>query len=103
MVCALWTSYSGHLGNWFDFCVMVWFFFSSRRRHTRYWRDWSSDVCSSDLHLDPGEPRFHRQLAERATEQVGHTEDQERDRENEADHEAVLHVDQLSVRRVVER
>src|SRR3712207_7954223 len=26
-------------------------FFSSRRRHTRYWRDWSSDVCSSDLAL----------------------------------------------------
>src|SRR5882757_5220536 len=25
------------------------FFFSSRRRHTSYWRDWSSDVCSSDL------------------------------------------------------
>src|SRR5438445_1040826 len=24
------------------------FFFSSRRRHTSYWRDWSSDVCSSD-------------------------------------------------------
>src|SRR3712207_769971 len=23
--------------------------FSSRRRHARYWRDWSSDVCSSDL------------------------------------------------------
>src|SRR3712207_7699638 len=29
--------------------VRVFFFFSSRRRHTRYWRDWSSDVCSSDL------------------------------------------------------
>src|ERR1035437_8228358 len=29
--------------------VTVIFFFSSRRRHTRYWRDWSSDVCSSDL------------------------------------------------------
>src|SRR5215203_6979947 len=29
-------------------CI-VFFFFSSRRRHTRYWRDWSSDVCSSDL------------------------------------------------------
>src|SRR3712207_9421797 len=29
-------------------------FFSSRRRHTRYWRDWSSDVCSSDLPMaDP--------------------------------------------------
>src|SRR3712207_6911100 len=27
------------------------FFFSSRRRHTRYWRDWSSDVCSSDLRI----------------------------------------------------
>src|SRR3712207_8899606 len=25
------------------------FFFASRRRHTRYWHDWSSDVCSSDL------------------------------------------------------
>src|SRR5690625_5911552 len=26
-------------------------FFSSRRRHTRWPRDWSSDVCSSDLHF----------------------------------------------------
>src|SRR3712207_8200663 len=30
----------------------MFFFFSSRRRHTRYWRDWSSDVCSSDLPVD---------------------------------------------------
>src|SRR5258707_7959523 len=29
--------------------IFFFFFFSSRRRHTRYWRDWSSDVCSSDL------------------------------------------------------
>src|SRR5699024_11303913 len=29
----------------------VFFFFSSRRRHTRSKRDWSSDVCSSDLIL----------------------------------------------------
>src|SRR5690554_8014957 len=28
---------------------MLFFFFSSRRRHTRCGRDWSSDVCSSDL------------------------------------------------------
>src|SRR5690606_39849671 len=28
---------------------IVYFFFSSRRRHTRFSRDWSSDVCSSDL------------------------------------------------------
>src|SRR3712207_7712164 len=31
--------------------TLSFFFFSSRRRHTRYWRDWSSDVCSSDLRL----------------------------------------------------
>src|SRR5437762_14166675 len=29
--------------------LLVYFFFSSRRRHTRYIGDWSSDVCSSDL------------------------------------------------------
>src|SRR5215813_2571544 len=28
---------------------IIFFFFSSRRRHTRCGRDWSSDVCSSDL------------------------------------------------------
>src|SRR5882762_11421946 len=28
---------------------MIFFFFSSRRRHTRFKCDWSSDVCSSDL------------------------------------------------------
>ena len=35
--------------SFFFFFSRVFFFFSSRRRHTRYWRDWSSDVCSSDL------------------------------------------------------
>src|SRR6266700_4596184 len=35
---------------------MLSFFFSSRRRHTRFSRDWSSDVCSSDLCL----PRLGR-------------------------------------------
>src|SRR2546427_10980306 len=45
----------------FSICV---FFFSSRRRHTRFDCDWSSDVCSSDLHrwplpagIDHGRPR----------------------------------------------
>src|SRR2546427_7799391 len=32
-------------------CSFFFFFFSSRRRHTRFDCDWSSDVCSSDLHL----------------------------------------------------
>src|SRR2546430_11341991 len=31
---------------------MLFFFFSSRRRHTRFDCDWSSDVCSSDLLVD---------------------------------------------------
>src|SRR3712207_6648601 len=35
----------------FRYLFFFFFFFSSRRRHTRYWRDWSSDVCSSDLVL----------------------------------------------------
>src|SRR5947209_9867099 len=43
------------------FFLLVLFFFSSRRRHTRYWRDWSSDVCSSDL---PGKYRepFYKEV-----------------------------------------
>src|SRR5687768_18612858 len=32
--------------------LVFWFFFSSRRRHTRCRRDWSSDVCSSDLEAE---------------------------------------------------
>src|SRR5437764_11820523 len=38
--------------------VYCFFFFSSRRRHTRYIGDWSSDVCSSDL--GGGSPRGGR-------------------------------------------
>src|SRR5690606_40900969 len=40
-------------------------FFSSRRRHTRFSRDWSSDVCSSDL--DPGEPAGEPEEVEMST------------------------------------
>src|SRR5256884_3701951 len=49
------------------------FFFSSRRRHTRCSRDWSSDVCSSDLETrapqpgaKPGDPRVTQNLEEAA-------------------------------------
>src|SRR5271167_4183478 len=42
-----------------SFVNSFFFFFSSRRRHTRSKRDWSSDVCSSDLSpgaiIEPGE------------------------------------------------
>src|SRR5690606_41193493 len=45
------------------------FFFSSRRRHTRFSRDWSSDVCSSDLAARelPEQPRVDRPERELAT------------------------------------
>src|SRR5206468_5131772 len=45
------------------------FFFSSRRRHTRSDRDWSSDVCSSDLGVPPAsvpDPAALAMLARRA-------------------------------------
>src|SRR5690606_40633763 len=50
------------------------FFFSSRRRHTRFSRDWSSDVCSSDLGKDTGggvQAGFHRVEAVLVVEVAG--------------------------------
>src|SRR6266498_3422154 len=45
------------------------FFFSSRRRHTRCGRDWSSDVCSSDLRSRPPHPEeLHFIIVHQATE-----------------------------------
>src|SRR5712692_12091002 len=38
--------------------MLVFFFFSSRRRHTRWNCDWSSDVCSSDLSLSARRSKF---------------------------------------------
>src|SRR3712207_5185497 len=55
---------------------MAVFFFSSRRRHTSYWRDWSSDVCSSDLRAQARrrgclQPRQTLTLGERRREGRG--------------------------------
>src|SRR5690606_39537801 len=44
------------------------FFFSSRRRHTRFSRDWSSDVCSSDL--SQGVADDYRTLYRKSQEQI---------------------------------
>src|SRR5690606_40033832 len=48
------------------FIFFFFFFFSSRRRHTRFSRDWSSDVCSSDLNFPevalPAQKGTHRIL-----------------------------------------
>src|SRR5256886_4806942 len=55
------------------FMIRLFFFFSSRRRHTRFDCDWSSDVCSSDLagdvHLADG--RAH-ELGAELTRRVFH-------------------------------
>src|SRR5256886_9282390 len=59
--------------------LIVCFFFSSRRRHTRFDCDWSSDVCSSDLVT----PRGARKLGERALVRV--FEHLKRDREGAHD------------------
>src|SRR6266704_5895466 len=40
--------------TWINLEFKFFFFFSSRRRHTRSKRDWSSDVCSSDLAYGAG-------------------------------------------------
>src|SRR5207253_5585136 len=45
-------------------CLVSFFFFSSRRRHTIWPRDWSSDVCSSDLDWRVAD-RIKRDLLER--------------------------------------
>src|SRR5690606_12746078 len=42
------------------------FFFSSRRRHTRFSRDWSSDVCSSDLDVERARGLCHLVSSPRA-------------------------------------
>src|SRR2546426_6735781 len=45
---------------------LFFFFFSSRRRHTRLQGDWSSDVCSSDLHSNQADAELvFQQLAHR--------------------------------------
>src|SRR5437763_13476018 len=43
--------------------LLIYFFFSSRRRHTRYIGDWSSDVCSSDLSIAPSTRASYRPAA----------------------------------------
>src|SRR2546430_4050803 len=53
----------GQRGLILSFVVV--FFFSSRRRHTRFDCDWSSDVCSSDLHLDVAAPAAHLRAGDR--------------------------------------
>src|SRR5205807_3873075 len=60
----------------YNLCVSFFcFFFSSRRRHTRLQGDWSSDVCSSDLHLidvlDPKEEVTIARYKDLATTAIG--------------------------------
>src|SRR5690625_7025855 len=54
--------------------IGLYFFFSSRRRHTRWPRDWSSDVCSSDL-IDADVERAKRVAADLGTVAYASTEE----------------------------
>src|SRR6266481_8430175 len=45
--------------------MLFFFFFTSRRRHTRWNCDWSSDVCSSDLRAVSGRRRSRRRADRR--------------------------------------
>src|SRR5260370_34457568 len=64
--------------------VCVFFFFSSRRRHTRFKCDWSSDVCSSDLTVRLGLWRYLFVALDReATNGTPHSEYPQRLRQNE--------------------
>src|SRR5690606_39379216 len=69
--------------------MCVRFFFSSRRRHTRFSRDWSSDVCSSDLQVFQSAATLRRKLetcelerktyaeaAQKASQTVGQMQEQ---------------------------
>src|SRR2546429_9462868 len=75
------------------------FFFSSRRRHTRCSRDWSSDVCSSDLISTNATPPWNEN--DRSFEILGRPSDQQRSaRLNYVNSEyfSVLHIPLLAGR-----
>src|SRR5699024_11676887 len=50
---------------------MVFFFVSSRRRHTRSKRDWSSDVCSSDLWTTTADNTYLPKVATSVVDWIG--------------------------------
>src|SRR5699024_7118166 len=57
------------------FSLSFCFFFSSRRRHTRSKRDWSSDVCSSDLYPSKIDPKHVEALKKIVGDDFVTTED----------------------------
>src|SRR2546428_11257692 len=80
------------------------FFFSSRRRHTRSDRDWSSDVCSSDLEVgavggwpEQGPPRLRS--ASRASFHLGPRGRVGRERQSDAQGESA----ELGGRRIIQK
>src|SRR2546421_1825931 len=58
------------------------FFFSSRRRHTRSDRDWSSDVCSSDLFADYPTVPMDKIVAQVNMDMVGRNRDNKSEEAN---------------------
>src|SRR3546814_4431783 len=52
ITCDRWT-YSCRLRSWIRWCLMDFFFFKQKTAYEMRISDWSSDVCSSDLVVDP--------------------------------------------------
>src|SRR5207248_8388509 len=81
--------------------ILLCFFFSSRRRHTRSYGDWSSDVCSSDLELacggddlrliDKAESELDGALPNRLTDEKDFVAALERQRFNRQEHHRCRH------------
>src|SRR5207245_2965182 len=84
--------------------IVVFFFFSSRRRHTRCYRDWSSDVCSSDLARRRYEEAEQMQAARlaRTTADIATAEERRRYARNDLERFQALFAAELISRRTLE-
>src|SRR5699024_12201231 len=74
-----------------SFLLLFFFFFSSRRRHTRSKRDWSSDVCSSDLQRFPDQVLKRLNTVLGQMHKYGHITKEEYDKAVKTDLDLDLH------------
>src|SRR5688572_23318902 len=82
--------------------ILLFFFFSSRRRHTRFDCDWSSDMCSSDLHFGNRRLRTVGELIQNQLRTgLGRMERVVRDRMTTQDVEAITPQTLINIRPVV--
>ena len=76
------------------------FFFSSRRRHTRFTSDWSSDVCSSDLKAEAAQ--LQRELEEAKAEKARLEKEEESSKNDTTDLASELKAELDNLRKELE-